>query len=283
VPWSSQPSDGLNSQVLHAGTDVVLGRFRCVPGDPLWHTENVVAHGDLLVLPGTAVLLSRGRERIVADRNRAVLYADGLTYRRALVHPTGDDCVFVRISPALVEELRSAGGAVPSPGSWLSAEIPDEDYARQRVLSAASSGRRDAQLSAEAIEEEVLGLVAMTCRRGTSNHRPRGSAEELADSVRLVLGSRPAHVRWTLGEIPLEIGYSVFHMSRLFRDATGSTVHAYAERLRLRAAFDRVVGGERDLAQLGNELGFASHSHFTSRFRRAFGFPPSALRSRART
>ena len=96
------------------------------------------------------------------------------------------------------------------------------------------------------------------------------------------MDARPAGERFSLAATAAEVGYSPFHLARVFRAVTGSSLHSYAERLRLRHALDRVADGERDLSALAAELGFASHSHFTLRFRRAFARPPSALRSAAR-
>jgi AraC-like DNA-binding protein len=39
-----------------------------------------------------------------------------------------------------------------------------------------------------------------------------------------------------------------------------------------------VEGDDADLRGLAASLGFSSHSHFTSRFRRAFGITPSCFR-----
>ncbi len=47
--------------------------------------------------------------------------------------------------------------------------------------------------------------------------------------------------------------------------------------LRLRTSLDRIAAGER-LADLAEDLGFASQAHFSDRFRRAYGAPPAAWR-----
>jgi AraC family transcriptional regulator len=44
---------------------------------------------------------------------------------------------------------------------------------------------------------------------------------------------------------------------------------------------ERLVQQETDLAALALDLGFASHSHFSDAFRRAFGVAPSECRRRA--
>jgi AraC-like DNA-binding protein len=44
---------------------------------------------------------------------------------------------------------------------------------------------------------------------------------------------------------------------------------------------ERLLGGDADLAQIGVDLGFSSHSHFTWAFRRVLGLTPSELRRQA--
>ena len=59
---------------------------------------------------------------------------------------------------------------------------------------------------------------------------------------------------------------------------TGETISRYLLRLRLGAAVERLAEGERDIAALAIDLGFAHHSHFSARFRRAFGITPTHAR-----
>ena len=63
----------------------------------------------------------------------------------------------------------------------------------------------------------------------------------------------------------------------MFRERTGRTLTEYLHDLRLRAAVDRL--GEASLSRLAADLGYASPSHFTDRFRATFGVPPSQLRN----
>lgn len=79
-------------------------------------------------------------------------------------------------------------------------------------------------------------------------------------------------------ELAAEVGVSPYHLHRRFRAATGWTAHAYRDHLRLREGLARVLDGEPDLSALAFDLGYASHSHFTTRFRRAFGATPSQVR-----
>jgi AraC-like DNA-binding protein len=49
-------------------------------------------------------------------------------------------------------------------------------------------------------------------------------------------------------------------------------------RLRVRAALERLAGGERSLARLAADLGFADQSHLCRVIRSETGHTPSALR-----
>jgi AraC-like DNA-binding protein len=49
-------------------------------------------------------------------------------------------------------------------------------------------------------------------------------------------------------------------------------------RLRVRAALERLAGGERQLARLAADLGFADQAHLTRAVRAETGATPSALR-----
>ena len=71
---------------------------------------------------------------------------------------------------------------------------------------------------------------------------------------------------------------SPFHLARQFRAATGETISRYLLRLRLGAAVERLAEGERDIAALAIDIGFAHHSHFSARFRMAFGITPTLAR-----
>jgi AraC-like DNA-binding protein len=95
--------------------------------------------------------------------------------------------------------------------------------------------------------------------------------------VRLLLAARSAEP-WRLDALARAVHVSPFHLSRQFRAATGETIARTLLRIRLALALERLAGGEDDLARLALDLGFAHHSHFSARFRAAFGVAPSAMR-----
>jgi AraC-like DNA-binding protein len=82
----------------------------------------------------------------------------------------------------------------------------------------------------------------------------------------------------TLARIAL---MSPFHLCHAFRRMTGTSVSGYVLCERLASTLDAVLDG-KDLAAIALDAGFASHSHFTTRFRDFFGCAPTVLRCCAR-
>ena len=103
----------------------------------------------------------------------------------------------------------------------------------------------------------------------------------MVEATQLTLASQPGEA-WTLAALAKRVHSSPFHLARLFRRLTGMPMHRYHLRARLASALGEVLDTRRDLAAIGLDLGFSSHSHFTETFRRAFGATPSVLRNRAR-
>jgi AraC-like DNA-binding protein len=122
------------------------------------------------------------------------------------------------------------------------------------------------------------GYRALGAGRSLVGQRPETRREhrDLVEGARALLGRDPG-APLTIDQVAAGIGTSPFHLSRLFRRESGSSLHSYRTQLRLRASVERVAAGER-LADVAHDLGFASQAHFADRFRRAYGAPPAAWR-----
>jgi AraC-like DNA-binding protein len=146
-----------------------------------------------------------------------------------------------------------------------------------RLLLAASRRGEDAHelterailLTAAALEQADPGRVAAG-RPGTVRER-RG----LVDAAHEALAADPDR---SLPELAADLGVSPHHLSRIFRAAAGHTLARHRMRLRVRAALERLAGGERSLARLAADLGFADQSHLCRVIRSETGHTPSALR-----
>ena len=77
----------------------------------------------------------------------------------------------------------------------------------------------------------------------------------------------------TLNALAQEVGLSPFYFLRAFKRATGMPPHHYANQLRLERSRAILRSGE-SLAGTAVMLGFVDQSHFSRRFKAAFGITP---------
>ncbi|MGH9140513.1 MAG: helix-turn-helix transcriptional regulator [Vicinamibacterales bacterium] len=264
---------------------VTIGAFRCATDHPSFRNSGPI-RDDCFVFPRTAVVIQHDNSRpFVADPTIVTLYNRRQHYERRAVSADGDRCDWFAVSPGLLRgallERDPAAADEARPIRFTHAPADAATYLTQRQLFMNASAQPDAdQLDIEervvALLERVLGLAYADQRPLPSRHQTV-SAVDLADSVKRWVAPRVLQ-RLTLTRIAKAVGCSVFHLCRSFRRATGLTLHAYRDEVRLRLALERLEHGDRDLSRIALDLGYSSHSHFTAAFRRAFGTPPSAAR-----
>ena len=109
--------------------------------------------------------------------------------------------------------------------------------------------------------------------------RPDRSTRRLRaiEAVKEVISLSPER-RWTLDRLAELADISVYHLSHVFRQEVGVSITQYVTRARLAKALDPVLDSDTELTTIAFDAGFASHSHFTARFRAFFGLTPSELR-----
>jgi AraC-like DNA-binding protein len=87
--------------------------------------------------------------------------------------------------------------------------------------------------------------------------------------------------RIRLPELGRSLGASPAYLAEVFREIVGVPLYRYQLDLRLLRARE-LLGTQDDLTRLALDLGFSSHSHFTTAFRRRFGDTPAAARALTR-
>jgi AraC-like DNA-binding protein len=271
--------------VLWESPRVRFGIFEARLGEPDGGIEGRVPTWPTLAFPRATVRMRSlpGREAAIADAATAVLLAPE---RRLRVHGIGCSRVmatFLQVHPDFLMELvTEAGASTVEDVEELFARSPrvtDFDVlALQRLVlqhvqrSPSPDERFVKQALRRILESTMKGLAGARSRPGA----PCSQSRWLAERAREVLARRYRE-NTSVRELAEEVGCSVFHLCRVFRIETGLTLHQYRHRLRLAASLSRVVRGD-DLSSVACDLGYASHSHFTERFRTAFGLTPSRYR-----
>ena len=87
----------------------------------------------------------------------------------------------------------------------------------------------------------------------------------------------------TLTEIAKTVHLSPFHFHRRFTELFGLTPKHFLLECQIHDAKTELLGGEKELAKIASDCGFAHQSHFTSRFKQATGLTPTRWRRMANT
>jgi len=271
-------------RVVRATGTVQIGAFRCPVVHPAFADSGPIRN-PCFVFPRTPVVIRhRDAQPFAADPTLVTLYNQGQEYGRVAVSPDGDLCDWYAISPELLREAVAAYDPAAAdedrPIRFPFVRTDAAIYLHQRRFFTAIL--RTPELDGFQVDESVFELLDRVLMRAYG--RPRDGAAldkstrpELIRDICELMGRRFVEAL-TLTDVARALGVSVFHMCRTFRKATGTTIHAYRNQLRLRTALARLEDADCDLSQLALDLGFSSHSHFTASFRAAFGKPPSATR-----
>lgn len=152
----------------------------------------------------------------------------------------------------------------------------------RQALRRPRSTREGARLAIEddalVIFQELIALWRCEPARARPA-RPTRRRRELAESAKALLLAAPTAAH-PLGKLAEELDVSPSHLAHVFRAEMGVPIHQYLLYVRLAVALDHLAAGEEQLSRLALDLGFASHSHFSAVFRKAFGMPPIAVRAR---
>lgn len=86
----------------------------------------------------------------------------------------------------------------------------------------------------------------------------------------------------TLTEIAKTVHLSPFHFHRRFSELLGLTPKHFLLECQIHDAKKELLAGNKELAKIAADCGFAHQSHFTSRFKQATGLTPTRWRRMAR-
>jgi transcriptional regulator GlxA family with amidase domain len=221
------------------------------------------------------VLVRRGRFRrsadgVDVDLDPTVGYLGSPGEEERFAHPAGGDvCTSLSFADGFWE------GAPDGTPVYVDARV---DMAHRRLLAAAGGGDIDYALAEELLR---LAAAAVAVAAGAGAGLPAGRPAP-ADRA-LVASAREAIIQGVpeaAGLCPLAglLKVSPYRLSRVFSREMGVSLTHYRNRVRVGQVMERLEGGERGLARLAADLGFADQAHLTRTVREHVGHTPTALR-----
>ncbi|WP_299986180.1 AraC family transcriptional regulator [uncultured Pontibacter sp.] len=131
------------------------------------------------------------------------------------------------------------------------------------------------------LEGKVLELLALQFEnlQCTKEKEARLLSKEtaLAEEIRLYLEQHYLELA-SLQQLAKMFGTNEYKLKKVFRERFGKGVFTYAQELRLVHGLDLLASGEKNVAQVAELLGYSHANHFTTAFRKHFGYPPSLVR-----
>jgi AraC-like DNA-binding protein len=177
---------------------------------------------------------------------------------------------WLTLDPSLLFEILGADADWRHPFSLQQLPLAAPLSLRQRALF--HFARRYGNADPLAVQEESIA-IAEEVANNIRTAKPERPPLAVVERARAALADQFASTI-SLAELAHHIGVSPAYLSRAFRAATGETLHAFREDLRLRRSLDVLPDARGDFTRVALELGYSSHSHFSSRFRRHFGVTP---------
>lgn len=260
----------------------------CLLKLPVGLVEDVRPGGDTLCADFQVALPYRGlfvwhvgHDEVVGDANQALFVTGGERYRMSQPVPGGYAELLLTPAEGILAEL-----AHESRGD-LGAHVlfrrrsrhlhPSLQRNRTRFLFWALGASNGDGLAAE---EHFVTLLRSLLDDDAPRHSPGRSTQKLIARTKTYLESELAHpIR--LGDVGSAVGASPVYLTQVFRAVEGIPLHGYLTQLRLARALIELPFAN-DLTRLALDVGFSSHSHFSARFRRAFGTTPSQFREQSR-
>ena len=134
-------------------------------------------------------------------------------------------------------------------------------------------------------ESLSLGVAMRLSRRAIARSgegRERGKltaaqVQRVEELVQSKLGGEAS-----LGMLAQATGFSLSQFVRVFKNTFGCTPYHYVFSARIERARELVISSSVPLAIIAAETGFASQSHMTSAFVRAYKSPPGEMRRGSR-
>jgi AraC-like DNA-binding protein len=267
-------------KTLHVSPIVSIDDYTCTA--ELGHCgPEETATADEIVLVRRGIFTKSDRDGThVADPTRVVLFQRSDPY--SIYHPNcnGDCSIILSFTNDILSDALDRQGFDPDfplDGFPTTVPVSGQMLLMYQLLVAAMQNVENGDLFLDEITLNVLAAfrqIAMSEQTNSQSAKP--SWFRTSSLTREILCARFDQAV-SISGLAREIGLSPFHLCRTFKSSTGMTIHNYVSVLRLSAALERIGDYRTDLATLAIELGYSSHSHFSSVFGKFFGVTPSTL------
>ena len=120
------------------------------------------------------------------------------------------------------------------------------------------------------LKQMLISIAKASAFSGSKSNR---TAQKLIDFVKEHYSEN-----LTIEQIAGQFSYNPYHMNRMMRKATGTTVHKYLIQYRITAAKQLLAESDLSVEEIARAVGFSDTSYFSNSFKKAVGCRPSDFR-----
>jgi AraC-like DNA-binding protein len=134
------------------------------------------------------------------------------------------------------------------------------------------------------VESKVMELLTIQLEQNESQEANSAQNIELrqdeiekmhlAREILLINNEKPL----SLNELAKRVGTNVFNLKKHFKQVYGTTVFGFIHTYRMERAKQMLKNGEMKIAEIAKIVGYQHPTHFTSAFKRYFGYLPNKIR-----
>jgi AraC family transcriptional regulator len=213
---------------------------------------------------------------VIGSPSHAVFFAADAPYRIGFPGGIGDRSLTLRFSGSLAPEQLDASNGDRLASYGL---LPANAIMLRNLLWRRLEGHEIDEFEIETLGLDLLDRSLRSMRTGRLGLRHSALVRRMraVERVKEAIALAPAD-NWSVARLAKVANMSHYHLCHVFRQMVGTSVYDYVVRERLAHTLGAVLDCGDDLTTIALDAGFASHSHFTARFRSFFGCTPAALR-----
>lgn len=265
----------------YGGIHITRGALSPNPGARIGARQLVVVvhEGDAFEMEWREPTTGRIQQAMIRPGSVHVNPGDHPFYQRWEGHPR---IMAIAFDAELAEQVGSSFGGKTGAdiGTFVGARDAEVEAIaarlRRELVTADSAGRVLSESLAKAL---LVRLFRIYSRDRSSNAPVKGGLE--AAKLSRVLDYIDEHLseKITLDALADVAELSSHHFSGAFKAMTGLPPIKFVNRRRLERARDALATTDRTISDIAHGLGFPSHSHLSTYFKRDMGTPPSQFRS----
>lgn len=185
--------------------------------------------------------------------------------------------VQIHLPRGTVDEVAARLGGRPVDFEAMAASVAEGDPLLEEAVRAVGYVAESSDLYAESAAAFLT--THLLTRHGRLSASPAPVREDARVRAAVAVMRERLAEPLTLADLAGEVHLSVFHLVRVFKEATGLTPYRYLTRLRIEEAKRLLRDTDLVIAQIARRCGFASPGALSAAFLRHAGARPSAYRN----